>query len=569
MKTEICYNENKKVQIHLDKMTIVDEFYTTFNTTTIENGERYTLYIHPKQTISLKKVECVIPLEINKQRDNIFCNGFQSWSDSRLFSFDEKIKPLRWFAKSLMGYYGDSHFKKFVPRAKGLLHSWSYTYLRRFGESKINFWGSINENTGFTLFTANSKNNTLSIKKDVEGLKLEHSFALLDFIVLNDDEKQVFDTYRNELEPKPPLKPVATGWTSWYNHYNKISEDIILKNLTAFSDKNIPIDYFQIDDGWQTHVGDWLSVKDSFPNGMEFSSNQIHKKNIKAGLWLAPFIAESASTLFKSNLNWFLKNKNGNHISVGYSTMWGGKFYALDIYNEKVREYLTGVFYNILTRWKFDMVKLDFLYAVCILPRPNKTRGQVMHDALTFIRDICGDKMILGCGVPLASGFGIFNYCRVGADINLEWENKLLKFLRHRERVSTIVALRSILGRWSINNIGFQNDPDVFILRDKNHKLTPTQQRTIQMVNTLLGNLLFISDDISEYSEEILAQYKEIFELKDRIVRSVVPFENEVYSIDYTQKGKRYLCFVNLSASEQSIHKSLLKPFETQIHLWS
>ena len=569
MKTEICYNENKKVQIHLDKMTIVDEFYTTFNTTTIENGERYTLYIHPKQTISLKKVECVIPLEINKQRDNIFCNGFQSWSDSRLFSFDEKIKPLRWFAKSLMGYYGDSHFKKFVPRAKGLLHSWSYTYLRRFGESKINFWGSINENTGFTLFTANSKNNTLSIKKDVEGLKLEHSFALLDFIVLNDDEKQVFDTYRNELELKPPLKPVATGWTSWYNHYNKISEDIILKNLTAFSDKNIPIDYFQIDDGWQTHVGDWLSVKDSFPNGMEFSSNQIHKKNIKAGLWLAPFIAESASTLFKSNLNWFLKNKNGNHISVGYSTMWGGKFYALDIYNEKVREYLTGVFYNILTRWKFDMVKLDFLYAVCILPRPNKTRGQVMHDALTFIRDICGDKMILGCGVPLASGFGIFNYCRVGADINLEWENKLLKFLRHRERVSTIVALRSILGRWSINNIGFQNDPDVFILRDKNHKLTPTQQRTIQMVNTLLGNLLFISDDISEYSEEILAQYKEIFELKDRIVRSVVPFENEVYSIDYTQKGKRYLCFVNLSASEQSIHKSLLKPFETQIHLWS
>ncbi len=564
MHATIWYDD-KKVDIHLDKMTIVDEFYTTFNETTIENGLRYTLYIHPKQNIQLKKVESYLETQMDSPYENFFCNGFQSWSESRLFSFDEKIKPLRWIANSLMGYYGDYHFKNFIPRRKGLLHSWSYTYFRKNRDEKILFFGSLNENNGFTLFVA-EKDNSVTIKKDVEHLKLEHSFCLLDFIVLEGVEKQVFETYKNALELNPQMQPVATGWTSWYNYYNKISEEIILHNLNNFTDREIPIDFFQIDDGWQTRVGDWLSVKDSFPKGMDFISNEIHQKNIKSGLWLAPFIAESASTLFKTHPDWFLKHKNGKHFAVGYSTMWSGKFYALDIYNEAVREYLTGIFYNVLKRWKFDMVKLDFLYAVCILPRPNKTRGQVMHDALTFLREICGDKIILGCGTPLASGFGIFDYCRIGADIHLEWEHKLLKFLRNRERVSTIIALRTTLGRWSLNNIGFQNDPDVFILRNNLHQLLPVQQRTVQIVNTLLGNLLFISDDISQYDSDQMEQYKEIFDLKERVVRSVNPIRKDLFIIDYTLIDKKYKCYVNLTDSEQIIEELCLSPFETQIH---
>lgn len=566
MQTEIGYN-NKKVQIHLGKMTIVDEFYTTFEEIEIDFGKRYTLWIHPKKSISLQKVICTIPLKINKQLDNLFCNGFQSWSESKILSFDEKIKTLRWFAQSLMGYYGDYHFKKFVKRKKGFLHSWSYTYLRKYNSDLIKFFGSLNEQNGFTLFTADSKNNLLSIKKNIENVQLEHSFCLLDFIVLHGDEKRVFEIYSTELGFKLPIKPVATGWTSWYNYYNNISENIILKNLNNLVEKEIPIDFFQIDDGWQTHVGDWLSVKNTFPNGMQTISDVIHQKNIKAGLWLAPFIAESNSTLFKIHPDWFLRNENHKLLAVGYSAMWSGKFYALDIYNEAVRAYLTAVFYNVLTRWNFDMVKLDFLYAVCVLPRPNKSRGQVMHDALTFIRDLCGNKIILGCGTPLASGFGIFDYCRIGADIHLQWEHKLLKFLRNRERVSTIVALRTTISRWSLNNVGFLNDPDVFILRKKNQNLTTTQQRTILIVNALLGNLLFISDDISEYDAETFTQYKEIFILKDRIVQSVTPLKKDIYKIHYSVLDKKYDCFINLTDSNQFIENINLLPFQSEIRI--
>lgn len=42
--------------------------------------------------------------------------------------------------------------------------------------------------------------------------------------------------------------------------------------------------------------------------------------------------------------------------------------------------------------WHFDMVKLDFLYAAAIEPRNNKTRGQLMCEAMDFLRECCGDK---------------------------------------------------------------------------------------------------------------------------------------------------------------------------------
>ena len=45
------------------------------------------------------------------------------------------------------------------------------------------------------------------------------------------------------------------------------------------------------------------------------------------------------------------------------------------------------------------------------------------------------------------------------------WEDKRLKMLRYRERVSTVNSLISAIGRRHLNGKVFWNDPDVFILR--------------------------------------------------------------------------------------------------------
>ena len=52
-----------------------------------------------------------------------------------------------------------------------------------------------------------------------------------------------------------------------------------------------------------------------------------------------------------------------------------------------------------------------------------------MWDAMKFLRQITGDKLILGCGVPLASCIGIVEYCRIGCDVALTWEDEVYKKL--------------------------------------------------------------------------------------------------------------------------------------------
>jgi alpha-galactosidase len=570
MRATLTYNR-KTIDIQLNKSTITDDLYVIFTEEKTPQYRRLKLDIHPKTDIVLENLTLQIPTKLAKT-DRVFCNGFQSWSESRLFGFDEKPDFLRSIAKPLMGYYGDYHFD-FLPTKKGVLHSWTYGYhltqkpkpffIQK--EQNIEFIGSLDESTAFTCLMYDIDNQQIIIKKDLAGLQLSHSFPALDIVILNGDTPSVFNQYFALQNLPKREKPVATGWTSWYNYYNKISETIINENIQAFAKRDIPIDYFQIDDGWQTRIGDWLSIKPSFPNGMKTVADTIHQKGFKAGLWLAPFIVEPKSRIFQEKKDWILRGPNGKPLAVGFAPHWSGRFYALDFYNPDVQKYLTGVFHTVLHTWGFDMVKLDFLYAVAVLPRPNKTRAQVMSDALKFLRQIVGNKILLACGVPLGSAFGLVDYCRIGADIHLSWEHKLLKFLKNRERVSTIVALRTVLSRWPLNERAFQNDPDVFILRKKNHQLTDNQQDTILIINTLLGNLLFISDNLDEYTEGSFEKYKSIFSLKNRHVSDVIDNGGDFYNIVFSLNKQQYTAYCNLSQQIKHINSHVIQSFETLI----
>lgn len=566
--TTFAYNQ-KTVKLTPNRVNRFDEFYADFKLTEIKGkakGHRLELTIHPKVDLVLEHLRFKMPHRFEPQ-ETIFCNGFQSWSESREFHQKERMDKLRKVAYPIMKNYGDTHLD-LVERGAGVFHSWTYSYLRQHA-FKIQFIGSLNEKTGFTLIQYSTEKQSVVIDKECQGMKLTHSFPVLDLIILEGDDEAVFDTYFAKMDIEKPKAKRATGWTSWYNYYTNISEEIILKNLNAFAEKEAKIDFFQIDDGWQKEVGDWLNVNNNFPNGMGAVAKKIHAKGYKAGLWLAPFICEKKSDIFQNKKHWLLKDANGKPVKAGYSSGWSGHFYALDFYNNEVQDYLIKVFFKILSKWNFDLVKLDFLYATCILPRPNKTRGQVMNDALQFIRHLVGDKLILGCGVPIGSSFGLMDYCRIGADIHLEWEHRLLKFLGNRERVSTILSLRTTLGRWQLNGRAFLNDPDVFLLRDENLKLTATQKNTILIINVLLGGLVFTSDFVGDYSDEKWTQFNHVFDYQNAEVKMVKNQGRDFYEIDFLKNGQVMTAFCNLNKNKRSVifkdKKLMLQPFETQI----
>lgn len=150
------------------------------------------------------------------------------------------------------------------------------------------------------------------------------------------------------------------------------------------------IDIFQIDDGYQSATGDWLSIDNKkFPNGMKSVADKIHSTGMLAGLWLAPFGAKFTSKTATQHHDWLIRKKNGHPVTCGIN--WGG-FYALDIEVPEVKNYIKHFFDVILNDWGFDLVKLDFLYAAAIIPNHGKSRGQLMCEAMDFLRECVGEK---------------------------------------------------------------------------------------------------------------------------------------------------------------------------------
>jgi alpha-galactosidase len=554
---------NDKTQLLLpDKSNSFDEIFVDFRQESMNGGQQWSVFLHPKEDIKVNGLELQfeVPAPVGTR---FFANGYQSWSESRLYDLDESIPRLRGMARKHLGYSGDEHIAG-IPRGRGMLHSWTYTYFKKPGATVLA--GSLSERTGFTLFLFDARSNILTVRKDLEGLALGHSFPALDIWVGESSERDVFDAWFQTMGLAIPAVEAGMGWTSWYRHFTHISADILTHDLEGLTQSGLPFRYFQIDDGWQTAVGDWLSIKPGFPQGMGNMAAKIKGKGLEPGLWLAPFVAWAKSELARRNPEWLLKDGHGKPIKAGWNPMWGGWYYALDFYNTGVRDYLSGVFHTVLDKWGYELLKLDFLFAVCLAPPPGKTRGAVMWEAMEFLRTLAGKRKILACGAPLGACFGQVDFCRIGGDIHLKWEHGLLAWLRHRERVSSIASLRSTLGRWQLNGKGFLNDPDVFILRKEKQHLSVAQQHTILTINVLLGGLLFTSDDLGAYSPEQLSELAAALDLRGSLVQDVSMLELDVYRINFMNQGERFEALCNLSARRVFAGNSVeLLPFETLI----
>ncbi|MDY5377492.1 MAG: alpha-galactosidase [Eubacterium coprostanoligenes] len=530
-KLNFSYKTGKEI-----KTTEISNDDVSFDLRQTENG--LTLSVIPKKEIS--DISFYLERGYEYPQDSkFFANGFQSWTDTKEFAknelmADEGIVGKGLFGKSPFGMNLVGNYT-FVEQSKecGVFHSNSFAYVRN--EKNIDFFGSLNDRTGYTIIYADMNKNTLRFSKDVEGITISEPYELLDLYFDNGGYDEVFDRYFAKMNVKPLTDKKIKGYTSWYNYYQKINEKIILRDLDAISEKTDKVNTFQIDDGYQTAVGDWLSInKTKFPNGMKPIVEKIHAKGWQAGLWLAPFGAQKGSKLASEHSDWLVKGKNGKPIMVGAN--WGG-FYAIDIDNTDARAYIKNVFDTVLNDWGFDLVKLDFLYATAVVPLHNKTRGQLAYESIDFLRECVGNKQILGCGVQQMPCFGKVEYMRIGADMDLGWKHKFFRNLTHREDVSTPNAIHNSVYRRCLNNRAFLCDPDVFLLRRSNIKFTFEQQKVLAKFIKLFGSVLFMSDNVDEYDDEQMAVFNDTLADDDMQIVAINETNNKLF-IDYTQNGE-------------------------------
>ncbi|MDW7740358.1 MAG: alpha-galactosidase [Bacillota bacterium] len=532
---------------------------TVDNRESLEQGIVLTLALEQGEEscpIDLKGFYIELEPEI-PARSKMTVNGFQSWSRSEEVGANDRIAPLFFPAKLLLAPYGDYNIFS-TPGDRGHFHSWTYTLFHHHRDDAL-LLASLEESTGYTIFEYDFDLNVMRVHKDCLGVKVKNGFQLLKIYIGRGNLNKLFKEYGNNLRVTRKSGKKATGWCSWYNYYTGVSESIVRENLKNLKKKEIPLTYFQIDDGWQNAIGDWLGCNDKFPSGMKSLCEEIKSFGYEPGLWLAPLIAVPSSEIFKKNPGWLLRDQRGKPLKAGFNPGWEGFFYALDIYNPGVRDYLKRVFETIQEDWGYGMLKFDFLYAAALLPLNGKSRGTVMWDTVNFIEHHTRKSIILGCGVPLGSAAGNFDYCRIGSDVSPYWED-YLAHINYRERVSTENAITSVINRSFLDSTFFRNDPDVFILRDgtrgvNENRLSLNQRNTLFLINNLFGGLIFFSDNVNELNSEQIEQIAESYplceaEIKDR------RFSEMVYCIEFALNKRNYLAYINMSR----VMKKLILP---------
>lgn len=300
-----------------------------------------------------------------------------------------------------------------------------------------------------------------------------------------------------------PSRPMS-GWCSWYAFFNDLHVSDLEANLDWLAGRrdSVPLDVFQIDDGYQRRVGDWRRQKEDFSGRMPALAERITSAGMLPGLWLAPFLAHPKADLLADHPDWVLRMPSGRPAPAGW--IWNTFVRALDVTNPEVFAYVERLIRMLCEAWRFQYLKLDFLYAGAlhgVRADPSLTRAQALHRALRMIRRAAGEKTVLvGCGCPIGSGIGIFDSMRVGPDVAPSWRPRYVfsSPLLRKDPVlpSVFNALQASLARSLFHRRWWLNDPDCVLLRNSQTRLSIEEVRTLATVASLCGGAIFDSDDL-------------------------------------------------------------------------
>ena len=529
----------------------------------IENvGNRYTVTLVPKKNFEMVDFYAEMPFTF-KKGDKFFGAGYQSWTKTKEWTADEimpgttKLANISEYTKDFARKTSDEWMVNYSYKP-GEFHSHCYTYIKRGDNVKL--WGSLSEKTGYTIFKVKMNEDRFYFCKDLVGKVVSEPLNIFDIVYFEGDYEEVFDKYFAMWKMPEARNDMMSGYTSWYNYFQKITEDIIIRDLNGLDPYKDQVNIFQIDDGYETFIGDWLDPNPAkFPKGMKYIADEIHKKGYKAGIWLAPFSCQRVSRIAKEHPDWLIKHGNGKPM-VG-TLAWGGA-YTFDIYNEEVRAYLKHVFDVVLNEWGYDMVKLDFLYSQCIKPRHGKSRGEIMCDAMEFLRECVGDKLLLGCGVPMGPAMGICDACRISCDVDLIYKGKFYSRMQvSNEMLSARSAINNSIFRRHMNGRVWMNDPDVFFLRKDNLTFTDEQKYLLGKINNLCGNVLFVSDNADDYDKVASNLVKKFFDKTDEKIITAEYLNKSDIKLVTEKNGKKETFVFNIDKGQILSDESWKKYF--------
>jgi alpha-galactosidase len=452
--------------------------------------------------------------------------GWLGWSYTGLRSLQDR-NSTSW----MDGITSQSYANPLTPRPKQPGKFWSEGWAVLVGEQAAVVAGFVSTSRQFgQVFACTIPHAAaLMLTTQLDGIRLDpgescdSEWGYLQFIPLPDPEPQAdfLDAVSRHMHARVPVSPPPPMWTHWYQYYHDISEQRFLGILDYLAPQRqvLPLQLAELDDGYQSAWGDWLSTNDRFPHGLEWLADQIRQRGFTPGLWLAPFTVERKSLIAQAHPDWLVLNKRGKPANVGF--LYKMSIQALDLTQPEVLDHLRDLVSSLSQQWGFRMLKIDFLNAAAqpgYRSNPKHTRAEALRAGLQAIRQGVGeDTFLLGCGCPFGPAIGLVDSMRIGPDTApswrpyfhwLEWAGPLIK--NNPSMPSMRNALRNTFNLNSLHQRWWWNDPDCLVVREAGSRLSDAEVQSEITLIGLSGGMLISSDDLEKVSAKRLGWLRRV-----------------------------------------------------------
>ena len=339
--------------------------------------------------------------------------------------------------------------------------------------------------------------------------------------------------------PKIDAAKNLTGYCTWYYYYADVTEKDFLENLEAMK-KHAGSEYspqvIQIDDGYQTFQGDWNDQDESWPTPLNVIGKSITDAGMQAGIWTMPFLASTASRVFREHPDWFVKNESGEPKAArGWSPPPDDMWVCLDTTIPAVQEHMGNIF-KTFRSWGYTYFKMDGLGFGMMQGRrsdPDATPISAFRLGMKAIREAVPDAFLLGCCPPFMPCMPYIDMARTSGDTHASWGP--VKHVMHTN-----------FSRWWMFDKFFRCDPDVVIARQDRGSLTPGEARVSALTGILTGVSL-TSDNLATIDKDrfaILAKSAKI-RMRDAMPRIADVCEQWPQIFTGTVDGRKAAAIVN------------------------
>jgi alpha-galactosidase len=350
------------------------------------------------------------------------------------------------------------------------------------------------------------------------------------------------------------------GWCSWYHYFGKLGWPEVVENLEAAAAdrRSFPFEVFQVDDGYETEIGDWLTTKPGYP-GLDGLAAAIKGRGFRAGIWAAPFSAAESSRLFAEHPDWMVAGDDGRPKPCYKG--WGRTIYALDTTHPEAAAWLDETV-RTLRAAGFSYLKFDFLFAGAMpgTRRKKATPIQAYREGMQVVRRAAGTDFVLGCGAPLLPSVGLVDGMRIGEDTAPYWKTKPSGF----QGPNAYFALKNALMRQFMHRSLWLNDPDCLLVRDKEIELTGNERELYALTAGALDNMIIDSDRLKLLGQPAKDLLRQALGLRGRraVVRGLLgEFGRDLFVVDGREGGRGgFRLATNLSESPKSVENRVVPP---------